>query len=189
MWSSLEIAKLAVAASIPLAVIGLGWWITLLTKRLEHSQWVNQKLVEKRIEIAEELAPTLNDLYCYFRWVGGWKDLSPTDVVDRKRRLDRTVHVNLPFMSPACAVAYDKFMSTLFATYAGAGQDAKLRTTLTSIWGDRRADYRGATAWNSDWDCMLTDRAADRDELRARYTALMSELARQTGVDTRKRGT
>ena len=71
-WNSLEVTKLIVAALTPLAVL-LGIWVARATRRLEASQWVNQKLIEKRINLLEEILPRLNDLYCYFEWIGNWK--------------------------------------------------------------------------------------------------------------------
>ena len=56
-WNSLEVTKLIVAALTPLAVVLLGIWVARATRRLEASQWVNQKLIEKRINLLEEILP------------------------------------------------------------------------------------------------------------------------------------
>jgi hypothetical protein len=132
VWNSLEIVKLLVAGLVPLTVVGLGVWVTKLTNRLESAQWINQKLVEKRIKLVDDLALDLNDLYCYFLFIGVWKALSPVDVIDRKRRLDRIVYVNRPFLGETCSTTYDAFIKLLFKTFRDPGQDAGLRTTLVS---------------------------------------------------------
>jgi len=63
VWSTLEIAKLIVSAFTPLAVVAVAFQVTKATKRLEARQWVNQKLVEKRIALLSEALPELNDLH------------------------------------------------------------------------------------------------------------------------------
>lgn len=72
-WSSLEIVKLAVAACTP----------------FERAQWTNQKLIERRIAVFDEMAPLLNDLFCFFRFVGDFRAITPPEAVSRKRSLDR----------------------------------------------------------------------------------------------------
>ena len=59
-WNSLEVAKLVVGILTPVAVVLLGMWIARATRRVEASQWVNQKLIEKRIKLLEEALPRLN---------------------------------------------------------------------------------------------------------------------------------
>ena len=75
-WSSLEILKLVVGALTPLVLLFVGVWVNRIAKRVEAAQWANQKLVEKRIAIYDELAPILNDLYCYYKCVGNYKDFT-----------------------------------------------------------------------------------------------------------------
>jgi hypothetical protein len=65
-WNSLEIAKLTISAATPIVVGFLGIVIHRATKSFEHKQWKNQKLVEKKIRIYEEMCPILNDILCYF---------------------------------------------------------------------------------------------------------------------------
>jgi hypothetical protein len=153
-----------------------------LTKRLENAQWINQKLVEKRISLVDQVAPDLNDLYCYFLWIGVWKALSPVDVIERKRRLDRIIHVNRPFLGKTCLTAYEAFMDTLFATFTAPGWDAGLRTTLASKYGDRSANYCGEGEWKSEWNDKFVNNAASRADVQARYSDLMDQLAEQVGV-------
>src|SRR5438552_4634826 len=98
-WNSLEIVKLLVSGLTPIVVLIIGIWISRSLKRLEFLQWTNQKITEKRIAVFEELAPLLNDLLCYFTFVGCWKDLSPPELVKRKRLMDRIVNVNAPLFS------------------------------------------------------------------------------------------
>src|SRR4051794_3759254 len=106
MWNSLEIVKLIVAGTTPVAVAVLAYVLNRALKRAENRQWFSQRLVEKRIALLSEALPDLNDLYCYFAWVGRWKELSPPEILLRKRRLDQLFHANSPFFSPEARTAY-----------------------------------------------------------------------------------
>ena len=105
-WNSLEVAKLLVDVATPVAVVLLGIWVGRATRRVEASQWVNQKLIEKRISLLDQVLPDLNDMYCYYSWVGNWKELSPAAIIERKRKLDRTFFANQPFFTAGALEAY-----------------------------------------------------------------------------------
>lgn len=89
-----EITKLAVAALTPVAVALLGLWLNRHLKRLEHLQWANQKIIEKRLEVYSKLAPVLNDLYCYLDYIGDWKHKYPIAILGLKRSADREFYVS-----------------------------------------------------------------------------------------------
>src|SRR4051812_5961528 len=98
-WNSLEIAKLIVAAITPIALACIGVYIHRLTKRFEHAQWRNQKLIEKRLAIYDDLAPLLNDNFCYFTYVGNWKERKPVEIIASKRNIDKKIHLAAPLFS------------------------------------------------------------------------------------------
>lgn len=77
VWNSLEVVKLLVGIITPMVVILLGILVTRLAKRMEALQWARRTIIEKRIQVYDEVAPQLNDLLCFFTLVGGWKDLTP----------------------------------------------------------------------------------------------------------------
>src|SRR5436190_72718 len=95
-WSSLEIVKLLVSVVTPLVVAVVGIYLSRVAKRFEHLQWRNQRLIEKRIVIYDDLAPHFNDLLCYFTFVGCWKELLPSDVVALKRTVDKKIYLAAP---------------------------------------------------------------------------------------------
>ncbi len=178
LWNGLEIAKLVVAAIPPVIVLIIGIWISRSLKRLEHLQWTNQKITEKRIAIFEELAPLLNDLLCYFTFVGCWKDLTPPVVVQRKRLMDRIVHVNAPLFSKEFVQIYNDFINACYGTYSGWGQDAKLRTL-----SERRKAASGES-WDSGWDACFAEKhnCADPKVVKSAYVLLMSRFSEELGV-------
>ncbi len=177
-WNSLEVAKLLVSSLTPILVIAIGLGINRSLKRLEQIQWKNQKVIEKRLSVFEELAPYLNDLLCYFTFVGCWKDLTPVEVVKLKRRIDRTVHVNAPLFSTEFLDRYYDFINLCYGTYSGWGQDAKLRTLA-----DRRRESAGTT-WNEKWtDCFAeVNDCSDPRIVKSSYIALMTCFSKELGV-------
>lgn len=183
-WPSLEIAKLVVGVLTPLSVALLGWLFSRQLKRLDLSNWSNQKLIEKRLAIYDEIAPRLNKLLCFFTWVGYWKTVSPADAVQAKRGLDRTLNIYRHVFEREVYDAYQDFIEALFETYTGAGQDARLRALIFGPDGDRRSDC-GYT-WDEAWTVSFTEpgRAAGKPEVRAKYKALMAALTRSLGVAT-----
>ena len=92
--------KLLFQLLTPAAVAALGYYSTRVLKRFEHFQWRNQRLIEKRIAIYDSIAPDLNDLLCYFTYVGCWKELAPPDVVALKRSIDKKIYLAAPIFSP-----------------------------------------------------------------------------------------
>ncbi len=176
MWTSLEIAKLVVQAATPLAVAGLGVYLTRLAKRFEHLQWRNQRLIEKRIAVYEDLASDLNDLLCYFSFVGCWKDLTPHQVVALKRRIDKKVYLAAPLFSPSFFEHCMNFMNLCYATFQGWGEDAKLRTAF-----ERRKQAVGAE-WEAKWDDCFSHDVSDPHQVRAAYQAVMASFSEEIGI-------
>src|SRR5258708_2100639 len=99
-WSWLEVAKLAASLVTPVVVATFGIYIHRVTKRFEHLQWRSQKLIEKRLTVYDDLAPLLNDLLCFFTYIGAWKEMDPPTVVGLKRKVDKKLHLAAPLFSP-----------------------------------------------------------------------------------------
>lgn len=182
VWSTLEIVKLIVSALTPLAVVALAFQVTKATKRLEARQWASQKLVEKRIALLSEALPELNDLRCYFAWVGNWKELSPRDILQRKRSLDRLFYANQPFFQPATVEAYERFSAMVYKTYSAPGRNAQLRTGPTSRNGKRSEAY--GHGWDPRWNAYFAaegDRTAP-EKVTAAYNALLRQFSADVGL-------
>jgi hypothetical protein len=178
LWNSLEIAKLIISTLTPIIVLVIGLWINRSVKRLEHLQWTNQKITEKRIAVFDELAPLLNDLLCYFAFVGCWKDFTPPDVVKLKRKMDRIVHVNAPLFSKGFLNKYYDFTNVCYSTYTGWGQDAKLRTA----W--ERREEAAEDSWDVKWGECFADKnnCIDPKLVKSTYVELMSGFSKELGV-------
>ena len=177
-WTSLEVAKLAVGVLTPLLLLALGVVINSASKRVEQAQWANQKIVERRLKIYDEMAPLLNDLFCFYSFVGNYKELEPPAIVQRKRTLDKLFHINRPLFSAAFHKRYSEFMDTCFDTYAGAGLDAKIRSSIPVQQRDR-----SVSGWKTEWERLFATGAPPASgEVLEAYEALMSQFAAELGV-------
>lgn len=175
-WNWLEIAKLIAGLLTPIALAIFGIHIHRVTKRFEHLQWRSQKLVEKRLAVYDEFAPMLNDLLCYFTYVGCWKDLDPPDVVALKRTLDKKMHLAAPLFSEQFFSACMNFQNLCFETYSGWGRDALLQTR----W-QRRKEAVNAK-WKDEWINCFGKNETDPKEIRAAYRKIMESFAIDIGV-------
>jgi hypothetical protein len=188
VWNSLEVVKLLVGALTPILVGMAGFWLNRRLKALEAAQWAQQKIVERRIAAYDELAVPLNQLFCYFAYLGSWKEIMPPEVVAMKRAVDQCAHISAPLFDGKFLAVYNGFIDCCFATFGGWGEDAKLRT-LT----DRRRQAVGSE-WEPSWDeCFAEPTIASSPEAtRSAYTAVMTYLARAMGatqVDAHMLGT
>lgn len=171
----MEIAKLAVAALTPLLVVALGFMVTRAARRIEDAQWANRKVIERRIELYDDMAPLLNDLFCFFTRVGHYRDVDPPDAVVRKRKLDKLFHTNQHRMGRDFGEHYMAFMDACFVTYVGPGQDARLRG-----WADDHRHERESGKWDAAWDALfVADHALATpvSDVKKRYDELMQSFS------------
>jgi len=177
IWSSLEIVKIIVAILSPIAVVIIGFWINRQLKNIDHSLWVNQKVIERRLMLFDEMAPSLNDVLCYFTYIGSWKDRTPDQMVNLKRKLDQIAHVNYPLFSAGFLENYNSLIDLCFETYTGWGSDAKLRTKYS-----RRKNVL-STEWCESWeDCFSSDRIPEPTKIEEEYMKLMTFFSNELGI-------
>lgn len=174
-WNWLEAAKLLASILTPLALAGVGVYVHRVTKRYEHGQWRSQKLVEKRLAVYEDLAPLLNDVLCYFTYVGGWRDLDPPQVVGLKRTIDKQIYLAAPLFSEEFFRSCMAYQAQCFETYNGWGKDALLRTAF-----ERRLEAR--PDWHHEWEECFSYEAAEPNAVRAAYARVMQAFAQDIGV-------
>ena len=137
-WNSLEVAQLAVAALMPLTLLGIGLIVARNTRRLDSYQHANQTVVARRHEIFQEVAPKLNQLLCFMAFVGRWKEITPSDVLSLKRDVDEVMYTNRLLFSDTLFATYQAFMARYFAMYANIDGDALIRARISFDLGDRR---------------------------------------------------
>lgn len=162
----------------PVATAIFAYLILKATNRLEHSQWRNQKLIERRIEAWDKVAERINGIFCYCMRVGNWKDVSPLDVIAWKREVDRNIHIQRPYFSSDFFERYTKFMETCYSTYQGHGVDAKINVVMQN----HKTAY--SASWLSEWEAMFSGRPSTEDEIKASYAALQEQISRELGTGT-----
>jgi hypothetical protein len=140
-WNSLEAVKLLVAFLTPVLLFCLGWRVTQTARRVEEAQWANQKLIERRLELHQRLAPLLNDLLCFFTWRGHFRSIDPPQAIEIKRELDRIFFANEQLFSEGFAARYKEFVKLCFAHWGHEGEDAKLKTSKSKLVAER--NYSG----------------------------------------------
>ena len=108
--------------------------------------------------------------------------LSPADIIQRKRELDRLFFANQSFFSTSALTAYQEFTGVLFKTYAAPGADAQLRTAIESHDGDRIKSY--PATWKPEWSAAFVD-AGDqvkRETVEGQYRALTRVLGAEIDI-------
>jgi hypothetical protein len=175
----LEVAKLVVSALTPIAVAIIGVQLARTARRVEEVQWANRKVVERRLELYELMAPNLNDLFCFFMLVGHFAEITPPDALGRKRALDRALHAHAPLFSHEFRARYEHFVGTCFLHFVGVAEPPQLRTSPVF-----QRTERGVAVWRNEWDAMFapSDKASSTAEIASTYDALMTSFAEELGV-------
>jgi hypothetical protein len=193
-WNSLEIAKLAVGILTPVLLVALGVLINRTARRVENAQWANRRVLDRRLELYDDMAEPLNDLYCFFHLVGGFREIDPPKALALKRELDKLFHVNRFLFSPRFSDLYEQQMTTYFRVYTGTGKPAKIKSPIHF----QRAE-RTKARWHSEWEPLFDPEAqlaeGDFEGLRRylasvdyAYTTLMTAFAEEVGVRSVDRG-
>jgi hypothetical protein len=180
-WNSLEVAKLLVGVATPLAVVLLGLYVRSAASRIEDAQWANRKVVERKLEVFDAMAPKLNDLYCFFFLVGDFRAITPEDAVRLKRELDREFHLSRFLFGRPFTSAYDSFMAACFVTDEHVASKARPRAGRAAQKAER------APVWDPRWDEVLADPedVTPLPTVGAAYERLMALFADELGVTGR----
>ena len=178
LWNSLEVVKLIISALTPIIVILIGFWIHKLLKDIESRQWVNQTVIQWKVNIYDELSLLLNDLYCYFLYIGNWKELSPVDIIKTKRILDKKINIAFPLFSDKFLTHYNAFINSCFKTFSGKGKDAQLKTGFES----RKQVF--ISDWKTSWEELFVEESekTSRDTIDEKYRQLMKIFAQELNL-------
>jgi hypothetical protein len=169
----LEYAKLGVAALTPIMTGLVAIFVVRLGNRMNATQQLNEELLKKRLALFEEIAPNLNDIYCFYQAIGHWTELTPDDIVRRKRTIDRAIQVNRFLFRPAFWDAYEEFEQAHFEMFSAPGQPAKLRLDV-----DRVRELAGSR-FKAEWMPMFSAKTGSHEEQRADYQKLMDILGNE----------
>jgi hypothetical protein len=173
----LEYVKLAVSALTPILTGVIGLMVLRLGNRLERSRQLNQTLLSKRLLVFDQIAPKLNDIFCFFRAVGHWSELDPQEIIKRKRDIDRTFHVNEFLFDKRLRRLFAEFEAAHFDTFSTAGGPAKLRMDVDHV---RRLMAHG---FQADWHAALSAQPGNVDQQTQAYQKLMERLGKEVKGD------
>jgi len=188
LWNSLEIAKLLVPllATLIMGLIFL-WMEHRLLRKIEEDRLFSEKkfeearrfndiIIQRRLKVFDEIVPLLNDLACFYTYVGHWKELTPDDIIVKKRQLDKTMHIHKYLFAQILFEKYTALMTLCFETFTGVGEDAKLRTKM-----EKR--YR-LSNWHEKYDTMFSDPTAcpDKASITRAYEELIICFSQELGV-------
>ncbi|MBI3218417.1 MAG: hypothetical protein HYZ44_02800 [Bacteroidetes bacterium] len=178
-WNSLEVVKLLVAGLIPLILVVIGLFLNKMLKRFEHRQWRNQKLIEKRLSVYDDIAPLLNDLLCYYTYVGSWKDFTPHEIIQKKRVVDKKIHIAAPLFSSSLFTEVMTFINLCFKPFQGWGHDAKLLTDI-----QRRKEVFG-DKWEKNWNALFITNnieVTEPQKIKESYLKIMKVFSEDIGL-------
>lgn len=183
----MELAKLIASIATPLTVAIVGYLLSQRLKSIDEAQWQNRRIIEKRLDLFDQISPGLNEILCFLCWIGYWKDISPRQLVETKRRLDKTVNIYRHLLSEDFYTRYNEFIHLAFKTYTGRGKDALIRSEIANNWGDRRT--QGNYGWEGGFDDLfVSDLTVPRHEIRQAYERTLQALRACIGLKERRSG-
>jgi hypothetical protein len=181
-WNSLEVCKLAAAVATPILIVFLGalLWLTQrdIVQHWERDLQEQRRLADARIKESDnirdfrltlyrEAAPLLNDIVSYHFYVGRWKERSPADIIDKKRRLDTLLYSHRPLFSAEFVSLYHDFMRQAFRGAREFHGESRIRTNY-------RCHLPEDTS--GQWSAYFTDEDT-RSELCTAYISLLGRVS------------
>jgi len=165
----IDLADVVVGAITALIVLWGGYIFSHRTKRFESAFSVGEVLLGKRLEAYASIAPLLNDILCHATYIGHWREMSPADVIDRKRSADKLFYTQLPYFGALVQRRYDAFIDLTFAVEQGRNAPPKLRSNRERHRGEYRREFAG------DWErhFVAPEHRVPREEVRKAYDALV----------------
>src|SRR5262249_50217103 len=160
-------------------LLGLGIIVNRAARRVEDVQWANRKLIERRLDLYEEMAPLLNDLFCFFALVGDFRQIDPPQAIALKRQLDKLFYVNKFLFSASFARRYEILMNLCFETFVGIARDARIHVDPQI-----QMDEVGIDRWQDAWQHLFSpeEERSSRDRIKDAYMQLMQTFADELGV-------
>lgn len=143
-WNSLEIVKLVTSATTPilLAMVGYLAWsiqqsfverreVQLQTERRakEFEIKAEENLRGLRVNVYMKAAPLFREILAYHFHVGSWKELSPANVIAKKRKLDSLIYSQRAILSPDFAQLYHNYMREAFVSAGNSQGESRLRSS------------------------------------------------------------
>jgi hypothetical protein len=127
-WRGLAIATMIIAILTPIIMVILAFRFSRIIKRMNKKQLSNQKIVEKRIEVYDKMVPKLNDIFCFYCYIGNWNEITPMAVLRLKRELDKDMNIYASLFSEDLSKKYMDFKQLCFVSMSGWEHDEKIKS-------------------------------------------------------------
>ena len=168
IWDNLKIAIIIVAALAPVVIVILAIRSRRIKKHLTSQYQTNQKLVEKRIEVYERIGPKFNDILSFFCYTGNWNEMTPMDIMQLKRELDKEIQIHTPVFSEELNEKYNALMQLCFVAFTGWEHNEKIKS-LYELRRDNNPD------WKDDWATFFdTNNVVEGVLVKERHDNLMA---------------
>jgi len=165
---------------IPALLVVLGFYIQSEIRKLAASHSVARQLAEARWQSLEPLLREVNAFVRYSLFVGDWATQKPHDIILAKRQADSLIVQSLPVATTQIITAYQELASSVFSTYSGKGESAKILGSP-----DNRRVY--ADFWESEWDRLFAPYTGGSSErktkVRRAYLRFVRAVANSLGND------
>ena len=167
---------LVVDAAVPLLIFLLGFWFKKYVDDIEQRRKSLEVESAWRLEIFREFLPCVNTMYCYFMYQGEWRDMTPADITEEKRRCDRIVYMNRFLWSEEFLCSYRHMIVKTFAENQGQERDFLIRANVNR--------HRSNPKWRPEWEKRFVagDEYLSRDEFLYAYDEMLSFAVRDLGI-------
>lgn len=129
-WNSLEVAKLIVGLCMPLALVFIGVIIRRFERRLEGQIEAMRFGRNWKKEVYDEMSNDLNSLFCAFNYVGDWRRMSPDEIIQAKRQIERKFYAYAPIFSESTIQKLDALMRAAFVVERGRQEALLIRANV-----------------------------------------------------------
>ena len=160
---------------IPIAIFCGGCFFNVVLEKVKSKHQLSHSIIEKRANIYAEIQEDLNNIYSYIKRVGKWKDLTPEQIIECKRKVDQKIYSTKPYWSKEMFKSYNGFMKTCFETNRGHAQNAGIIAEIDK--------YKEKELWSSDFEAYFSKNDYDEGQLDWANNKLMDALSKDFGVD------
>jgi hypothetical protein len=178
VWNSLELAKIFVALLIPIAIFT---FTKQTNERFDQSNKLqdnNKRVFENRQAFYDKVGTVLNDFYCYHMYVGHWKEMTPSEIIKKKRTLDQLVYTYSIYFDTLFKPRYDSFINAIFQPYQGMGDDARIRSEYKVHFDYCKTD----SSLNEESFANKFTGEDNRTEVFSAYFSLLKEIAKELNL-------
>lgn len=150
-----------------------GLWINKRLEKYKSKLLIDQSIIKHRTDSYSTIKNDLNTIYSYIKRVGNWKEQTPKDIIELKRKIDKEIYCTKPFWSKDLVEEYSKFINTCFKTNRGHGKDAAIIGSINK--------YNDLSNWNSHFNDLFTDGFSEV-KLDSAYNSLLNAFSKDFGV-------